>query len=236
MARAFIVWSINGEIHASEVRDAGETVIGRSSSANVVIADDTVSRTHARVRPEGDGYVIENLSGVNPTKVNKTSVTAPQQLSDGDHLELGNVQLAFHDLASSVAEPSQTCSSCGRKNAIDAKECWYDGTSLVNAPTVIVERKSAACRLIGDSPETFDLFPGEAILIPSHGAPQVLRSESPDSYGATAVVVRNGVPFIVPSAEDEAPTVNGEALAQGRSLRTGDAIQGAGGRYVVIVR
>jgi hypothetical protein len=236
MARAFIVWSLEGQMHASPLPDAGETVVGRSSSANVVVADDTVSRTHAKVRVEGDSYIIENLSGVNPTKVNRTAVTGTQQLSDGDRLELGNVQLAFHNLSAGVSEPTQTCSSCGRKNSIEAKECWYDGTSLVNAPTVVVERKIAACRLISDSGEKFDLFPGEAILLPSGGPPQALRSDDTESYGSAAVVLRNGVPFLLPSESDDAPRVNGEAATQGRSLRTGDEIDAGGARLLAIVQ
>ena len=73
---------------------AGPVVIGRSPGADIVIADDFVSSTHARVTPDTEGgAVIEDLGSTNGTVVNGVQVVSAVTLSAGDVIDLGTVRL-----------------------------------------------------------------------------------------------------------------------------------------------
>jgi diguanylate cyclase (GGDEF)-like protein len=66
----------------------GEMVFGRVRDAGILIDDNSVSRTHARVFPKGGLWFIEDAKSRNGTFVNGYSVQS-RQLSDGDQIQLG---------------------------------------------------------------------------------------------------------------------------------------------------
>ncbi len=66
-----------------------ETVIGRDESADLTIPSQAVSRRHARLLREGDGYVLEDLGSSNGTFVNNQKLTGRRQLRSGDQIRLG---------------------------------------------------------------------------------------------------------------------------------------------------
>jgi two-component system cell cycle response regulator len=81
-------------------------VIGRDEGADIHITDNSVSRRHATVSPEGDSFVVLDLQSTNGTFVNDVRVLA-QKLKDGDYLHIGNaiyrylsggnVEAAYHE-------------------------------------------------------------------------------------------------------------------------------------------
>jgi len=71
--------------------------IGRLDTCDLVLDDPTVSRTHAEVRREGDGFEVVDLGSRNGTRVNGRGV-ARQRLADGDDLLIGAVPLRFEAL------------------------------------------------------------------------------------------------------------------------------------------
>jgi diguanylate cyclase (GGDEF)-like protein len=74
---------------------AAAEVIGRGSECTVVIADQSVSRRHARVEPGPDGgYAVADLGSTNGTFVNDGRVAAAP-LADGDYLRIGNHMFRF---------------------------------------------------------------------------------------------------------------------------------------------
>ncbi|MDY0087562.1 MAG: FHA domain-containing protein [Coriobacteriia bacterium] len=82
------------ELKGVSVPISGPVVIGRSSGADIVIADDFISSTHARVTPSPDGTaVIEDLDSTNGTIVNGSQITHPVALASGDVVDLGAVRL-----------------------------------------------------------------------------------------------------------------------------------------------
>jgi hypothetical protein len=60
---------------------------------HIVIGDDFVSGSHARVSPSGDGAVLEDLGSTNGTVLNGQPVRAPQMLRSGDAIDIGTVRL-----------------------------------------------------------------------------------------------------------------------------------------------
>jgi hypothetical protein len=68
--------------------------VGRMAESNLVLADPNVSRNHAEIRPQGDGYVVVDLGSTNGTKVNGIRVQE-HVLSDGDEIAFGNTTMRF---------------------------------------------------------------------------------------------------------------------------------------------
>jgi hypothetical protein len=81
------------ELRGVSVPVNGPVVIGRSPGADIVIGDDFVSSSHARVSPSGDGAVLEDLGSTNGTVLNGAPVRAPQMLRVGDAIDIGAVRL-----------------------------------------------------------------------------------------------------------------------------------------------
>ncbi len=81
-------------------------VIGRGNHCDIRIQDSSVSRHHARIQPEADGYAVRDLQSTNGTYVNDT-LANERRLQDGDYLRIGNciyrflsgdnVEAAYHE-------------------------------------------------------------------------------------------------------------------------------------------
>ncbi len=67
-------------------------VIGRGRSADMVIAEATISRAHAAIGYDKDGFFMQDLGSTNGTRVNGKR-EARIALSDGDELRLGKLRL-----------------------------------------------------------------------------------------------------------------------------------------------
>lgn len=72
-------------------------VIGRSSAADFVVNDSTVSRRHARFFPEAGRWFVEDLGSGNGTAVNGVLVRTPTPLEDGDEILLGKLEARFEE-------------------------------------------------------------------------------------------------------------------------------------------
>ena len=69
-------------------------MLGRSRDCDVVLDDPNVSRHHAELRREGDGWVVADLGSTNGIKVNGRRV-GQVALSDRDQITLGRSTLTF---------------------------------------------------------------------------------------------------------------------------------------------
>ncbi len=69
--------------------------IGRSRDCAIVLEDAGVSRRHAELRPEEDGWLVQDLGSTNGVLVNGRRIRGPQSLQDGDRLELGSTEVVF---------------------------------------------------------------------------------------------------------------------------------------------
>ncbi len=74
----------------------GPVVLGRDPTCEISFDDPGTSRRHARIRPEGDWYVVEDLGSKNGTLVNDVLCTT-SRLRDGDEVLLGSVRVLFRD-------------------------------------------------------------------------------------------------------------------------------------------
>jgi pSer/pThr/pTyr-binding forkhead associated (FHA) protein len=94
MPSAHLVISRTGEPERTHPLVAGDTLIGRSSSCDISIPDQGLSREHAVVLAEDGEFTIEDLQSSNGTHVNRKTVRSAV-LQDGDLIELGHTELRF---------------------------------------------------------------------------------------------------------------------------------------------
>ena len=65
-------------------------LIGRGDDCDIRLSDHSVSRKHARIEPEDDGYFVSDQCSTNGTFVNDKQLDGPRLLRDGDYLRVGN--------------------------------------------------------------------------------------------------------------------------------------------------
>src|SRR4051812_1997055 len=71
--------------------------IGRDpDSSDLIVEDPKVSRKHLICHKTPEGFVLENLSLTNPTKVNDQVLIEPILLHDGDKITIGNTVFHFY--------------------------------------------------------------------------------------------------------------------------------------------
>jgi pSer/pThr/pTyr-binding forkhead associated (FHA) protein len=96
-----------------EGADAGRRVelvapvtVGRAADADLVLADELVSRRHALVSQRGDGAVVEDLGSRNGTFVNGNQIHGPTRLVPGDQLQLGVTLVELRSVTQIAERPS----------------------------------------------------------------------------------------------------------------------------------
>ena len=67
----------------------GSNIIGRAPDAEVRIAVDGVSRTHAKITEQHGRYWIEDLGSTNGTQLRGANIAGSTELRDGDRISLG---------------------------------------------------------------------------------------------------------------------------------------------------
>lgn len=80
------------------------TAIGRDPALNDIVIDDpAVSSQHAKIKKEGDEFVIYDLASTNHTFVNGEEILR-QPLKTHDSIKLGNTELAFMEVKEDESE------------------------------------------------------------------------------------------------------------------------------------
>ncbi len=76
--------------------EGSEWILGRDPDVSYqVLEDPMVSRKHVICRLTDDGYILENLSAVNPASINGKPIDTSMLLQEGDTVQIGNVFFHF---------------------------------------------------------------------------------------------------------------------------------------------
>ena len=86
--------------------ESGSFVIGRSSKADLIVLDRSMSREHARLFREGTQWKVDDLGSRNGTFLNGQPVTTPMPVSPGDTLSVGGATVTIAGGAAPAAAPS----------------------------------------------------------------------------------------------------------------------------------
>lgn len=73
----------------------GENVFGRDRHAAIRLADESISRRHARIVIDGASATLEDLGSKNGTFHGGQRITGPVALANGDEIAIGAVPMTF---------------------------------------------------------------------------------------------------------------------------------------------
>lgn len=81
-----------------EGKEDNEWVLGRDpDTTDILLEDPMVSRRHAIVRLSPEGFILENLSTVNPATQNGMVIAEPVLLKEGDIVQIGSTFFNFSE-------------------------------------------------------------------------------------------------------------------------------------------
>src|SRR5438128_1513341 len=75
--------------------DREATIIGRFRGCDIRLEDDSVSRRHARIVRDRDGYFLEDLRSKAGTFVDGRRVHGPVRLRDGSKIQICDARFVF---------------------------------------------------------------------------------------------------------------------------------------------
>lgn len=78
--------------------------VGRDEEMDIVIDNPSMSRRHAEIRQEGDGWVVEDLGSSNGTFLRGQKISGPQPVAAGDEIGFGKFSVVFDKVVG--AEPA----------------------------------------------------------------------------------------------------------------------------------
>jgi hypothetical protein len=218
-------WPSAGSVNVTRLAPGRRTVIGRSDQADVSIDDPRISREHLAITtsagPDGN-HLLEHLSHTNPTLVGGQIVTGVISIADGAIIQIGDVSLVFHDLHARDTISGPVCHNCGRENTDADRDCWFCGTSLLNAPTTLREHRNVMLRAVSSTGEWADLYAGKWLALHPDGSLESIKMEPPT--GTVAVHVDNGRPALLDSRPEHGK--DQVSLATGANLTVDGAVFG----------
>lgn len=74
---------------------SGEVLLGRGDDVDIRLQDSFASSRHARLIPQGETTVLEDLGSTNGTRLNGEPLAGPQPLHPGDRIQIGDSEFAF---------------------------------------------------------------------------------------------------------------------------------------------
>ena len=70
--------------------------IGRSPESKIFLDDITVSRHHARLTHNAEGWTLTDAGSLNGSYVNRSRITAATLLRSGDEVQIGKYRFTFY--------------------------------------------------------------------------------------------------------------------------------------------
>src|SRR5262245_21826661 len=178
MTTAYVKWtSAEGEEQVRALTD--EVVLGRSTSSDIVFTQPEVSRRHARLAKNRDGYVIYNLSMSHGTFVNGRPVDGQQQLHPGDRIRLGP---AANELQYFVTSEEPSTGSAHNPN--DVLEKYASSLS-----SILTTEKEGSSELAKISSILEFQYEWEKVFSPGRAFEQILRAALKNSEAERGFVM-----------------------------------------------
>ena len=118
-----------GTTSIHQLKPAG-TTLGRDETCEVVLPDDRISRQHARISFEGDGYVLRDLGSRNGTYLNGRRISQPEPLRHRDIIALPGVTLRFDQADETVPWEAEAAPLASIRVDPGRAEVWVNGKQV----------------------------------------------------------------------------------------------------------
>ncbi|MBU0478223.1 FHA domain-containing protein [bacterium] len=143
LSPAELIWrKEGGESETYKLRPNIEFWIGRSEDNELILEDELVSKLHAKIRPQHEGYVLYDIHSYNGTKI-KGKKVLKHILKNNDEINIGKQIINFNQ---KVGKPENKDAQLG---AIKGKEVLVK--YIVYAPGQPMLEKQAYAKNISES-------------------------------------------------------------------------------------
>ena len=198
-----------------------EIIIGRDPNVDLTIPSPAVSRRHARLIRQGEGYLLEDLGSSNGTFLNGVRLSEQRALKSGDQIRLGQaITLLFEapmtvqaTVASSIpATPDRVVQT------VLEEDIKFDEIDATSPPKLVVTVAGGDSQTYNLTRQTFTIGRGEGndIIIPS----KIVSGQH-----ARLEQINGGYRFaILPQAKNPV-LFEGRPLEGTRVLRHGDILR-----------
>lgn len=115
-----------GSVH--EIGDGA--LLGRGKASSIRFTDPLASGRHARVAPDGELVVLEDLGSTNGTFLNGVLISAPTSLNPGDRIRLGESEFLFDAPSTPRAPATETAAGEGGETDAMAVKAAQDATEV----------------------------------------------------------------------------------------------------------
>jgi len=199
--------------------EGDEWLLGRDpDEATIVLEDPMVSRKHVFCRLTAEGYILENLSSVNPATQNGKVITEPVLLREGDILQIGSTFFRFTEKEPSLSEKREEAAPPSFEETEDLSSVSFGGSAearwlikVIAGPNAGAEfsLQKSSTYIIGKDPNLCDIIFQDLSVSRQHARISVDENEAIfiEDLGS-----RNGV------------IVNGELISEKRQLSSQDLV------------
>lgn len=208
-----------------------EWILGRDpDEVGIVLEDPMVSRRHVILRLTAEGYVLENLSSVNPATQNGKVIAESVLLREGDIIQIGSTFFRFTEKEPRPQKEKEEFSSPILENVSDLSTVHFDLSSYSRWLIKVVSGPNAGAEFgvqwggsytLGKDPHVCDIVFQDLSVSRQHARITVNEEENVfiEDLGS-----RNGV------------IVNGELLSEPRRLQSEDIVAIGTTTFLVIDR
>lgn len=165
-----------------EAKLEGECLIGRVASCHLVLESSDVSRVHAKVQVQKDGYYFTDLDSANGSSINSQNAVANQSylLKVGDLIRIGDFVLLVEAIEVQPPGGNTAGSDSVMVKRLEDDRQWSGGELTVRCVRIIDETPDVKTFVFAaDTPLQFNYKPGQFVTLdlPINGE-SVLRSYS----------------------------------------------------------
>jgi ABC-type multidrug transport system ATPase subunit/pSer/pThr/pTyr-binding forkhead associated (FHA) protein len=197
-----------------------EITIGRDPSVDLTLPSPSVSRRHARLSRQGDGYMLEDLGSSNGTFLNGERLVERRHLKSGDQIRLGKaITLIYEaptDLKKTVASRSPAMPADALKTELEQN---INIEELEAAPPKLI------VSIAGGSSQTYSLTRPILTLGRVEGNDIVVPSPIVSGQHARLERLNGGYQLVVVPQAKNPVLFEGRPLDGSRVLHNGDVLR-----------
>jgi hypothetical protein len=200
--------------------------IGRETGVDIVIDNPAVSRLHAELRKEGDGWTLTDMGSANGTFLNGRKIAATELIKAGDEIGMGKFSLLFEKALDAPVAPTQATKSGplsldGGPGTMHIKA--HEVTQLLNEASK--QRRAQIVWEAGGQKGTHYLADAPAVLIGTDDLCDVVTPKGPKHH---LLVIRVGKTCEIRNLAMFGKMKVGGAVSRKARLKDGDVAEMGG--------